>query len=472
MIRKFASIFILLSVFGGLSFAKKTYYPEMLKPRLVVMTDIAPQNVEPDDMESAIRLLTYADCFEIEAIFATVGWNTDPYPVEWKKYLDEVIDAYAVDVNNLMKRSNQGAFKSIDEENKEQHIGYWPSAEYIRSRSMFGSLRAGIGVIGEGNDSPGSDLLIKLAAEDDPRPIWIAAWGGANTLAQAIWRVQQTASKDELKRFLSKFRVFTITDQDMKGSMRRDLAYSSHQWLRRDFADCLKFVWDESTWRTHNRIGGEIWSQYAEKIQGHGKMGSIYPTFLPRHGVEGDTPSMMHVMPNGLNDPEDYTQVGWGGYHVWGVTSDKETYAWTNWNGQEKKIAEDYATRFYNDTFNDFASRIEWAEKGTGNHNPVVVVNGHNGLNPIRISAKPGKKIKLNAQKTFDPDGDKMTFKWWQQIEAGTYNKPVAVASNMPQTTLIVPTDASGKTIHIVCEVHDDGPFNLVAYRRIIVTVK
>ena len=41
-----------------------------LKPRLVVLTDIAPGNVEPDDHESLIRLLAYADRFEIEGLIA------------------------------------------------------------------------------------------------------------------------------------------------------------------------------------------------------------------------------------------------------------------------------------------------------------------------------------------------------------------------------------------------------------------
>lgn len=40
---------------------------ENLKPRLVVCTDIAPADVEPDDMESMVRLMAYADMFEIEA---------------------------------------------------------------------------------------------------------------------------------------------------------------------------------------------------------------------------------------------------------------------------------------------------------------------------------------------------------------------------------------------------------------------
>ena len=161
-----------------------------LKPRLVVCTDIAPADVEPDDMESMVRLMAYADRFEIEAIITTVGWNCDPYPTEWREYLTRVIDAYRHDVPNLMKRSQQQTFLPIEQENSRQLLGYWPSADYIASRAVMGSQRGGIKVIGEGNDSPGSDLLIRLADEDDPRPIYVAAWGGANTLAQAIWRVK------------------------------------------------------------------------------------------------------------------------------------------------------------------------------------------------------------------------------------------------------------------------------------------
>src|SRR4051812_30365958 len=46
-----------------------------LKPRIIVLTDIAPITVEPDDMESMIRLLSHADLFEIEGLVATTGWS-------------------------------------------------------------------------------------------------------------------------------------------------------------------------------------------------------------------------------------------------------------------------------------------------------------------------------------------------------------------------------------------------------------
>ena len=186
---------------------------QTLKPRLVVCTDIAPADVEPDDMESMVRLMAYADLFEVEALITSVGWNCDPYPKEWAEYLQRVIEAYRKDVPKLMKRSGQTTFLPISEEEKSQFIGYWPSADYMKSRAVMGSERGGIKVIGEGNDSPGSELLIRLADEDDPRPIYVAAWGGANTLAQAIWRVKQTRSAEELKRFVRKFHLYTITDQ-------------------------------------------------------------------------------------------------------------------------------------------------------------------------------------------------------------------------------------------------------------------
>ena len=161
-----------------------------LKPRLVVCTDIAPGDIEPDDMESMVRLMTYADCFEIEALITSVGWNCDPYPTEWKVYLTRVIEAYRKDVTRLMNRSGQKAFLTLKQENGKQQMGYWPSADYLAERAVMGSQHGGIKAIGETNDTPGSNLLIRLADEEDSRPIYVAAWGGANTLAQAIWRVK------------------------------------------------------------------------------------------------------------------------------------------------------------------------------------------------------------------------------------------------------------------------------------------
>ena len=473
---KHFSVIVLFVLFAFSGWAKND-----LKPRLVVCTDIAPADVEPDDMESMVRLMAYADCFEVEALITSVGWNCDPYPKEWAQYLQRVVEAYRQDVPNLMRRSCQNEFLPLEEENGQQELGYWPSAEYIKSRAVMGSEHGGIKVIGEGNDSPGSELLIRLADEDDSRPIYVAAWGGANTLAQAIWRVKQTRSDDEVRNFVHKFRLFTITDQDMQYNMRMNRAYSSHMWLRKEFQDDLQFIWDEGAWQEQCELGKRHWQQHQDMIQGKGALGREYPNY--KWGVEGDTPSFLYVMPNGLNNPEDPHQCGWAGYHERGICADSLTTAWTSWQEPVRSISVGYKQRFYPDELNDFCARMQWAAEGRGNLNPYIVISPQVEFVPplvfegasiampndtITITVPPG--IKKGDVYTIRTDGDGLSFLWWQQPEIGR-TKVTIDQSDQSIATLRIPIETKGDTIHLVCEVHDDGPFRLVAYRRIIINI-
>jgi hypothetical protein len=438
-----------------------------LKPRLVVLTDISPDRVEPDDMESMIRLLVHTDLFEIEALIHSTGWSVGGSAGDTGlNLIKEDIDLYEKDLPNLMKRSNQqGHLHDSD----KQEIGYWPSADYLRARTMLGSKNRGQRFIGENNNSDGSNKIIELADENDERPIWVTVWGGGNTLAQAIWKVQQERTPEQLKAFLKKIRVYTITDQD--GTQRPgntiNWPESSHQWMRKEFEKDLFFIWDESAWRFQNGTGSRNWEQYAANIQGHGNLGGRYPKY--KYGVEGDTPSFLHLMPTGLNNPEIPNQAGWGGYFEFGQCKDNATNAYQNHSGNANSISSKYQQYFYQAIFNNFAARMDWAKDGKGNRNPVVIVNDDSSLACIKLAPLPTTSVTLNASKTYDPEGDKLTFKWWILFEAGTYTQDITISgSDTNLATVQVPSDSAGKSFHVICEVTDNGTPALTAYRRII----
>jgi len=120
---------------------------------------------------------------------------------------------------------------------------------------------------------------------------------------------------------------------------------------------------------------------------------------------------------------------------------------------------------------NDFAARADWCVKSyiEANHPPLVVL-GH----PADLNAKPGDTVKLRANRTTDPDNDKLSYRWHQYQEADTYGGIIEIRNAEQQEAMFtVPSDAAkGKTIHIICEVIDDGVPALTRYQRVVVTIE
>ena len=119
---------------------------------------------------------------------------------------------------------------------------------------------------------------------------------------------------------------------------------------------------------------------------------------------------------------------------------------------------------------NDFAARADWCVKdfAAANHPPVVRLQD----TPLTIVAAPLEEVTLNAAATTDPDGDRLRFRWWHYHEAGTYAGQRLADLDSPIVKRTIPADArAGQTIHMICEVTDDGSPPLTRYQRVVIQI-
>ncbi len=112
---------------------------------------------------------------------------------------------------------------------------------------------------------------------------------------------------------------------------------------------------------------------------------------------------------------------------------------------------------------------MDWCTKSykEANHPPVVVLN-----NPDQITVKSGQGFGLDAGASTDPDGDNLSFLWFNYPEAGSYKKLVTTsAENAHEVYVVAPEVQNKQTIHFIVKVTDKGMPALSRYKRVIVTV-
>lgn len=449
---RFVILILLTIAFNGLSADK---------PRLLVLTDIGE---DPDDQQSMIRLMVHANEFDIEGLIATAsGFPGEKRKEEVRPHLiREIVEAYGKVQPNLVK-----------------HHPDFPTAKTLLGCIKSGNPVRGMESIGKDQDTEGSNWIIAAVDRNDSRPVNVVIWGGSTELAQALWRVRNDRSRDELKRFLGKLRVYAIGHQDNTGP-----------WIIKEFPG-LFYILSKAPDGRDKREGGyrgmylggdeSLTSrEWVDKFvrKDHGPLGALYPTNTwtapnPHSTLkEGDTPSWFYFLPFGPGDAKHPEWGSWGGRfkHVVGGryedaldTVDKKTEARAN------------VYRWRQAYQNEFAARMDWCVKPPkdANHPPIALVNSDSSGNAIEIAAKPFERVKLSAGGSRDGDGHTLTYKWWLYREAGTFEGEATLDSvDKVSAILTVPADASGKTIHVLLEVTDDGKPALTRYRRAIVTVK
>lgn len=277
--------------------------PNTNRLRVIVSSDFPPfpvTNSDPDDVQSMVRFLLYANEFDVEGLIASAGTHR---MVAEKKNILAVLDE----------------FDKVDE-NLQRHDPKYPTADALRALTFEGSgnnhgipARFGCGqqpatdIIGNGMASEASRAIIAAADKPDPRPIYISVWGGPREVAQAIWDVKNTRSEGELNAFLGKLRVFLIACQD-----------ATHEWMMSEFPE-LFIIESKKTYQGMFGSDSRAWAE-EHVIKNHGPLCAIYPPrAVAGEGViEGDSPAFLYLVSanRGINDPEDPTQPSWGGQYV------------------------------------------------------------------------------------------------------------------------------------------------------------
>ena len=144
---------------------------------------------------------------------------------------------------------------------------------------------------------------------------------------------------------------------------------------------------------------------------GHGPLGALYPTNTTLWQKEGDTMTFVYLVPNGLGDPEEPGWGSWAGRYGLREDSAGKNYYWANlveaWQGTTNR--DNTLKRWAVHLQNDFRARLDWCVKpvAAANHPPQVVVNGVAGSQCLRLQAKTGADLKLDARGSRDPDGDR-----------------------------------------------------------------
>lgn len=418
------------------------------KYRLIVTTDLG--GTDPDDIQSMIHLLVCSNVIDIEGLISSQVWVDDP---DKTHYIRELVEHFG-EVLPRLKMHAQG----------------YPDLGYLRSIIQKGQEHSNMDGVGEGKDSPGSELII--AAVDkrgDDRPVWLAAWGGTNTIAQALWKVKNTRSERAFNKFAAKIRIYDILGQDDAGA-----------WIAKNFPDVV-YIRNK---QVYGWGPSDDWIR--ENIQSRKPLGDHYPDRI--WAPEGDSPSFFYVYANGLNVPEEINYGGWGGRFSQEKQSGIRGMDFIVRSGKDETQYDPYymyvssqegvgaINKWREHIWNNFAARMLWTttnDYSAVNHHPIAVIEGDNSLGCIYKRVKAGEYLVLDASESSDPDGDRLEYKWSIYNEPSTYGGTVNIeGSDSSVCKVFVPSDASGYTIHVILELTDNGIPALTAYRRVVITAR
>jgi hypothetical protein len=485
------------------------------KPRVVITAD-----PELDDSNSMVRFLLYSSDFRVEGLIyasSQFHWTGDGKGTtlsvpgreysrfglklcpctSWRwepgeRFIDDAVENYAKAYPNL-----------------RVHDRRFPAPATLKSTIRMGNVQFD----GEmDKDTPGSDLIKTLLLDNEESPIYLHAWGGQSTIARALksiadqyegspqWPatrakvirkavIHPSGDQDDTYAHYIKPHWPEIRYRELAGGFALgyatqarvsadDAAYFSAHWTRANVSargplGAFYRVWGDGKHMVKDDIFDYfgIAGKTAEQLKKEG-----YIVWTPPRGQgeflgEGDTPTFLNLLDNGLRGYRGDSLGGWGGYERNGpargfaaMLGELEASAA---NPQAPPRAPTHP--FLAAAQRDFAARLQWATTADfagANHNPRIALAG-----PRLMKARPGQAITLRAR-TSDPDGNAVILTWWHWHEADGYAAAMPLAPVDHGVRLVVPANAkAGDRIQVIAEATDNGVPALTRYEKVVIVV-
>jgi len=449
MINSSRYLFVFCSILFCVLTITTTQAQENTKPKVIVTTD-----GEFDDRCSMIRFLLYANEFDVQGIIHSSSkfhWKgndtTESYQWHDVSWIDEHFQAYAEVYPNLIRHAE------------------FPKPEDLQQLVYEGNTELSGDMAKE---TPGSNRIVEVLLSADPTPVWLQAWGGSNTIARALKTIEEK-HPDRKQDVAKKARLFLILLQDSTYQ-----SYIAPHWP--ELTTLLSTSFESIGYPWKKRVPDPFRQYYLGEwmnehlLYNHGPLLAIYQDHLYGDDrttgdfiSEGDSPAFMHTIPTGLRSHKNPSWGGWGGRFYW------DDSLWRSAPDDQDIFKSIY--RWIPDYQRDFAARADWCVESyeQANHPPEAVLNVAEDLTVF-----PGQELQLSAKKSTDPDGDSLQYYWWRYDDADAYSGSLAL-SNSDQSTVNfqIPKSAqNGETIHIICQVTDQGEPALTRYKRVVLNVE
>ncbi len=414
--------------------------------RLIIETDAGG---DPDDEQSLVRFLLYANEWDIEGLIANRptardGENLNPERTGFG-IVCRLVDAYGQCWTNLV-----------------QHDARYPTHSNLRQRT----------VAGHGDSDSAVQLIIAAVDKPDPRPVWYADWGtdqgaATNNLNRALDRVLQERGQAGYALFKSRLR---LSSADKFGKHTAELEPPFAFWVDTFRPELNGRRWYHRFSAITARAGG--FDLVRDCLTGHGALGALYPTNTTHHQKEGDTGTFLYLVPTGMNDPLEPTWGSWAGRYGPNTNFPGRFYYWASqtdeWNSATNR--DNTLARWATSLQNDFKARLDWCvtKFSEANHPPSVRIRGG-----VKRSVRSGDRVILSADESNDPDGQSLRFGWFVYPEPSSFRGPHPVLTNadQPSVSLIAPSVTGPETLHVIVSATDSGDPALTRYQRIVLTV-